>query len=575
MIKRSSASWAYAAAQIACVLFLTILSARAMQKSDSTLAKLDAKEIELAVYKKFFLPPAVREFFELADNGDAHPFPRTLLVHAPYSMRPSLIARAMVEQFGPTARYEKFHGWHPTVCADIQKVITTRLEQDAHAPIIVHVNDLSRAGRDLYGKKQPGCSGVVENMTRFFHRYFGREGEWKNGPVLLVASATDIQVLSPELKAVFEKTVQLTLPTPEVRSAALGEFLHLTHKLVQPGVLAALGEVTEGASFEELRKWSEGLSKRALLVPTAIITTDLVDQARPHVQPQIDTDRADEKKLYDYLSGFDEQKNDVTTAQKKLVLADLVQPLIPPLITQLTKKLTEGSAPCPIKLVLLSGKQGVGKRTVAQACAATVGALTYELSLKELFNPNSFVQDNSMLASVTELKKKVKPGKKGVVFIEHIDLATQVAGSLNSVDRGLLELRKKCLQEVLQLVQNSEHLMCIATTDDITALDSDIRNAFYCQVPFSLPNEQARKALLSHQWQAFIDQEAQTEMPDFEKIARRTERYSCQNLVDLLGHATVFAYLENTPISAAHFEQSLKEIVAEEKGAETPVGMYQ
>lgn len=574
LITRSFAGRAYVFVMFFFILFLTAFSLQSMQQPDSTLAKRDPKEIELAVYKKFFLPPEVREFFELADQGDAHPFPRTLLVDAPYSMRPSLIARAIVERYGDTARYEKFHGWHPTVCADMQKVVTTRLEQDSRAPLIVHLNDLSRAGRDLYGKKQPGCSGVVENMTRFLHRYFGREGEWKNSPVILVASATDMDMLSAELKAVFEKTVRLTPPAPETRRAALGEFLHLMHKLAQPEALAALGELSEGASFEELRKWSEALSKRALLVPTAIINTELVDSARFHVQPQIVTDREDEKKLREQLSGLEEQKNELTSAKKKAVLADLVQPLIPSIITTLAQKITEGTAPCPIKLVLLSGPKGVGKRTAAHACAATIGAQTHELSLKELFNPNSFVQDNGMLASVNELKKKIRPGKKGVVLIEDIDLATQVAGSLNSVDRGLLELRKKCLQEVLQAVQTSEHLMCIATTSDINAIDHDIRNAFYCQVPCSLPDKRAREALLAHQWRVHCEQQSQTEAPDFKKIAEKTEDFSCQNLTDLLGHAVVLAYLENKPVETAHLEKSLKEIVAEEKSPETPVGMY-
>ncbi|MDZ4125635.1 MAG: hypothetical protein U1E02_15870, partial [Hydrogenophaga sp.] len=198
---------------------VTLIPCFAMQLPESALGTPDAKQIELAVYKKFFLPPEVRECFKLAEQGDAHPFPRALLVHAPYSMRPSLIARASGAHYGPTARYEKFHGWHPTVCADVQKAVTARLEQDSHAPIIVHLNDLSRAGRDWSGKKQPGCSGVAENMARFLHRYFGREGEWKNSPVLLIASTTDSDILSSDLKRVFEKTVSVTPPTQEMRGA--------------------------------------------------------------------------------------------------------------------------------------------------------------------------------------------------------------------------------------------------------------------------------------------------------------------------------------------------------------------
>ena len=556
---------------------VTLLPCFAMQQPERVLSRPDAKQIELAVYKKFFLPPEVRECFKLAEQGDVRPFPRALLVHAPYCMRPSLIARAIVEHYGPTARYEKFHGWHPTVCADMQKAVTARLEQDSKAPIIVHLNDLSRAGRDWSGKKQPGCSGVVENMARFLHRYFGREGEWKNSPVFLIASTTDSDILSADLKRVFEKTVSVTPPTQEMRGAVLGEFLHQAHKLVQPEALTALGELTEGASFEELRKWSEALTKKALLVPTAIISTELVDLARSQVQPLLDTDREDEKKLREHLSGLEEQKNDVVgVPQKKL--SDLVPALIPATIAALSQRLTVGAsaeAPvCPAKLVLLSGPRGVGKRTVATAFASSIGATVHELSLNDLFNPASFVQDNGMLATVNEFKKKVKTGKKGVVLLEHIDLATQIGGSLNSVDKGLLELRKKCLQEVLQAVQGSDQLLFVATTHDIASLDSEIRNAFYCHVPVPLPDEAGRAALLAYQWRALIGKQEQSLAPDFGKIAGRTERFSCQNLTDLVGHAAVLAYFENKPVQIGHLEQSLKQIVAEEKGAETPTGMY-
>ncbi len=556
---------------------------QAMQQPGQASGKLDPKQVELAVYKKFFLPADVQEFFTLHEKGDANPFPRTLLVHAPYSMRPSLIARAIAEHYGPEARYEKFLGWNPTLCADMQRVITARLEQDAHAPILVHINDLARAGRSLCGKKNPGCAGVVENVARSLQRYFGREGDWKNSPVLLIASTTDLDILPADLKSIFEKKLVLAPVHEHMRQAALTEFLQASHKTIEDAALGKLSELTREASFEDLRRWSEELVKRALLTPTTVITPELVEQARVHVQPLIDAEHADEQKLRAQLQGFDEQKDEV--AKKKVVLADLVQLLIPKTVTTLVERLTAEApaAECPVKLVLLSGPAGVGKRTISTAFAATIGAEFQELSLNDLFNPASFVQENTMLGMVDELKKKIKQcahahqsGKIGIVFLENLDLVTQVQGSLNSVDRGLLELRKKCLLDVLHAVQASERLLCLATTHAVNGLDPDICNAFYCQIAMPLPDAAAREEVLRMRWRALGDQKAQAgEAPNFAQLAKKTEHFSCQNLVDLVGHAAVQAYLDRMPVSVGHLEKSLKDIVTGEKAPETPLHMYQ
>ncbi len=215
--------------------------------------------------------------------------------------------------------------------------------------------------------------------------------------------------------------------------------------------------------------------------------------------------------------------------------------------------------PCGI---LLAGKPGVGKTSLAESLAGQ-GKFTFiKLSASEL--RNKFVGEGAKnIRILFSLARALSPLHPVIIFIDEID---EIGQRIEGVTARSNEILSQLLA-IMSDKQKMKNIIVIGATNRIDRLDPALKRSgrFDRIIWVGLPNESDRKKILKH----YIEKIPKKNISEQEEknIAEKTDNFTGAAIEALVKKAKFIAFQDNKAIEVTneHFNKALEQLKKEEK----------
>lgn len=190
----------------------------------------------------------------------------------------------------------------------------------------------------------------------------------------------------------------------------------------------------------------------------------------------------------------------------------------------------------PPKGVLLFGPPGNGKTLIAKCIASTAAAMFFNISASSL--TSKWIGEGEML--VRALFTYAKANQPAVVFIDEVD------SLLSRRSENEHESSRRLKTEFLVFLDGAgtgddERILIIGATNRPQELDEAVRRRFTKRLYISLPNEEARRDIITHHLRS-LEHELREE--DIDQLARDTDGFSGADIKSLAQEASMIPMRE-------------------------------
>eukprot|EP01080_Neovahlkampfia_damariscottae_P003588 gene3588-6323_t len=361
--------------------------------------------------------------------------------------------------------------------------------------------------------------------------------------VFVIGITSDVNLVDINLRRIgrFEREFEVTVPTPESRKSIITKLLKTTQFDEFETLIQVLTEKTQGFVAADIIK----LIRNSLFLSlnqNKKFDFDCFEESLKTVNSSIINQKKQNfESNFSNLVGIEEIKEKIKIA--------LLDPLI---FSEKYKKLNLS----PPKGILLYGKSGVGKTSIARAIANEINANFVAVECTELIS--KYVGESSK--SISKLFQKARSCSPCVLFFDQFEAIARKRGNDSSESHSSDRMLSTLLIEMDGISSSSsDQLIILAATSRIDLLDVAVLRPGRIDhhIELKLPNEKSRSDIFEYKMKTMpIDPSI-----DIERLIETTKGWTISQIENLCRESAMVSLredLSSSVIKKEHFEEAEK-----------------